>query len=72
MFDPDYKIMITGEEIFRSIMYRLAEYKSEFLERQKQIRMSNPGFDIQNSKKRFFARLENNPDIGIEFFLPNL
>lgn len=63
---------MSGDEVVKSIADRIQEYKYEFLEKQRQIRISNPGFDIQNSKTSFFVRLESNKDIGILFSLPNL
>jgi len=60
-----------ARKFIKSVKFRLENYKTEFIEKQKSIQKSNPNFEIKNSKFNFFTRIIHN-NIGIEFTKSNL
>lgn len=72
VFSQDYRINISGSTLMASIKRRLEQYYIEFLVKQKHLRESNPGFDIENFKFKFFCRLEGElSQVAFEFSIPS-
>jgi hypothetical protein len=72
IFKNELRYSIEARKIIKSMQFRLENYKSEFVEKQKSIERSNPNFEIKNSKFNFFSKIVSNQNIGIEFNKPNL
>jgi hypothetical protein len=72
MFKNDIRFSLEARKIIKSMQFRLENYKSEFVEKQKAIQKSNPNFEIRNSKFNFYSKVVSNHKLAIEFHKPNL
>ena len=72
MFKDEIRFSIDAKKIIKTIQFRLEDYKREFMDKQRAIQLNNPNFELKNSKNNFYARVNTNNKIGIEFNKPNL